>query len=95
MRKVNWIRDFAQDVRIGLRMLGKSPGSRQPRYSTLALGIGANSAIFSVVEGVLLAPLPYAQRGTVGDGAGEQSNLPTGRDLLSELPRLAAHGPVV
>ena len=58
-RGVSWLETLVADLKYGARALVKRPGYAALAVLTLGLGIGANTAIFSVINGVLLKPLPY------------------------------------
>ncbi len=86
---VRLIETFAQDIRFGVRTLAKSPQFTAVAMLTLALGIGANVAVFSVVNTLLLRPLPFPHpeqlvRIVSKDPAGGESNMTYSADAMEE-----------
>jgi predicted permease len=87
-RGLPWLETLLRDVRFGLRLLTKSPGLTFILVITLALGIGVNAAIFSVVNGFLIRPLPVAHAQQIVVLASRQLDAPLGASMWS-YPDLA------
>jgi len=60
VRNISWLEDLAHDLRHAVRAFRRAPGFTLAAVAALSLGIGANTAVFSVLHAVVIAPLPYA-----------------------------------
>src|SRR5580692_3001850 len=85
-----WLLDLYEDLRYGMRTLGKSPGFAATAILTLALGIGANTAIFSILDAAILKPLPLKDPSALLIIEWTNSDFPAGVDNIngefSEIP---------
>ena len=96
-----WWDNLRRDLRVGVRMLARNPGFTAAAVLTLALGIGANAAMFSLVKGVLLRPLVnqdenrliYIQQSATGMGVEDVTfSVPEIRDLQASVKTLTEFG---
>lgn len=97
VRGWGWLDRLGGDLRLGARQLARTPGFTALAVVTLALGIGANTSMFSVLNATLLRPLPYPEAGALERIERFAADSTTGRvspadwlDLAPELPRYGA-----
>ncbi len=91
------LEDFVTDLRYGLRLLARSPGFAAAAIAMLGLGVGSATAIFGIVEGVLLRPLPYPNSERIvtlahvdADGRRQRVSLPDFRDWAAQAKSVDA-----
>ena len=99
-RGVGWIENLIRDVRYGARMLCKDPAFTAVAVLTLALGIGATTALFSVVYGVLISPYPYAKPHEIwtpglSSASGDQRMRPYPLAFYLEMAKLSVFSDVM
>jgi predicted permease len=95
-RRPMWLIDLGRDVRYGVRLLARNPGFTLVAVITLALGIGANTAIFSIINSVMLRPLPVRDPSRLAVVGGIGRGFPAWQWLQREAGRfdgVAAWGP--
>jgi hypothetical protein len=83
MNGIGWIERFVQDLRYAFRQLRRRPGFAAVVVATLAVGIGGTTAVFSVVQAVLLTPLPYDQPGRLVRFYQQEPENPSSRSYLT------------
>ena len=86
-RRSAWLIDLGRDVRYGVRLLARHPGFTLVAVLTLALGIGANTAIFSLINSVMLRPLPVRDPGRLAVVGGIGRGFPSWEWLQREAGR--------